>query len=262
MMPGRRLTAPEAVVYPESDGKPMAESELHQDEMVRIIQTLRLWFEDDPLIHVAGNQLLYWEEGNPRLSIAPDVYVIKGLPKWPPLRTYKLWEVKRPPAVVIEVTSSTTRREDLGRKRRIYADLGVPEYFLFDPLGDYLKPPLQGFRLAGGGYEPIVPEPDGSLVSEELHLRLTHTGTSLSFFDRDTGERLLDAYETRDAARAEAVAEATARRLAEERLQAEIAARHEAEVRALAEADARRALEAELAALRARLGERNGPKGQ
>ena len=48
--------------------------------------------------------------------------------------------------MVFEITSRGTRLEDLGTKRALYAMLGVREYFLYDPLGEYLQPPLQGYR--------------------------------------------------------------------------------------------------------------------
>ena len=59
---------------------------------------------------------------------------------------------------VLEVTSDTTQKKDLGDKKAIYQRLGVDEYFLFDPLGDYLKPRLQGYRLGTGGrYRAVAP---------------------------------------------------------------------------------------------------------
>ena len=96
------------VYYPESDGKPMAESDLHRDEMVRAIQTLQDAYAGRPDVYVSGNLLLYYEEGNPRASVAPDVMVVFGVPKLPLRRVYKLWEEGAAPSVVIEITSPST----------------------------------------------------------------------------------------------------------------------------------------------------------
>jgi hypothetical protein len=93
--------------------------------------------------------------------------------------------------VVIEITSKTTRREDQQKKWQLYRDvLQVPEYFQFDPTEDYLKPPLQGFKLLHGEYVPI--EPVGErLPSEFLGLHLERDGHQLRLFDPVTGTRLL-----------------------------------------------------------------------
>src|SRR5437870_711767 len=120
-------------VYRDSDGKPMAESDLHRDEMMRLIQTFQAAFADHDDVYVTGNLLLYYEEGNPRASVSPDLMVVKGTGKHR-RRTYLLWQEGIVPCFVIEVTSPTTRREDQRRKRDLYARLGVAELVLYDPL--------------------------------------------------------------------------------------------------------------------------------
>jgi Uma2 family endonuclease len=218
------------VVYPTSDGKPMAETDVHRQEMTRLIDTLDALFAADPAMYVSGNLLLHYEEGDPRASVAPDVFVVRGVAKG--LReVYKLWEEQRPPVLIIEVTSRTTRREDLGKKQELYARLGVREYILYDPLGEYLRPPLQGYRLGAGAYRAMEPDAEYGLLSE-LGLRLRLMDGRLMLFDRQTGARLLspaervaaeaaraDAEAARaDAEAARADAEATARRTAEQRI--------------------------------------------
>jgi len=192
------------ITYPESDGKPIAETELHLREMFRLIMTLDGYFADRADVHVAGNQLLYYEEGNPRRSVAPDVYVTVGIPKLPLLRTYQVWREGQPPTFIIEVSSLKTRREDLGRKRDLYAQLGVSEYILYDPLAEYLRPPLQGNELAGGVYLPMQMEHDGSLLSKALGLCLQLENGRLRFIERHTDLPLLSPVElaTQEAARA------------------------------------------------------------
>jgi len=173
------------IVYPESDGQPMAESDLHRKEMTYLIDALTEHFRRADDIYVAGNLFFYYKKGDPRSVVAPDLFVVKGVVKRN-RKVYKLWEEHRPPCFVVEVTSDTTRDEDLSDKLTVYEQLGVEEYFLFDPLGDYLDPRLQGHRLVNGRYRPAPLEADGSLVSrttgvtfrvEEEHLRLTETSS-------------------------------------------------------------------------------------
>jgi Uma2 family endonuclease len=208
------------VHYPETDGEPMAETDLHRDEMADTIALLKRRYRDDPMAYVAGNLLIYYEEGNPAARFAPDVFLVLGVPKRR-RRIYKLWEEKRAPSFVLEVSSRGTRLEDKGTKRELCAELGVSEYFLFDPEADYLKPPLQGFRLQGGRYEPIADDA-GRLRSEVLGLLLARDVEGrLRFVDPATGAQLLRIDEraeheatraNREAARADA-AEAEIARL-------------------------------------------------
>lgn len=178
------------IEYPESDGQPMAETDVHRDEMVDLIRALRRRYQDEPDVYVTGNIFLYYQEGNPWAVVAPDVFLVKGAPKRQ--RTiYKLWEEGRAPSLVIELTSEHTRDEDLSKKKSCYRILGVEEYFLHDPCGDYLEPPLQGWRLVGGLYQPIRPEPDGSLPSLTTGLLLRREGQGLRLVDAVTGKPLL-----------------------------------------------------------------------
>jgi Uma2 family endonuclease len=222
------------VEYPSSDGKPMAETDTHRDEMVYLIEALRRWFRDAEDVYVSGNIFLYYVEGDPRSSVSPDVLVAKGIADAKEQHDiYRVWEEGSPPVWVMEVTSRKTRLEDLNKKKLLYQSLGVQEYFLFDPLGDYLEPPLQGYRLLSGRYEPILVEGDGSIVSEELGLMLTREPQGLRMVDPRTGKRLLRPIEETDA-------------------------REAAERRAEQETAARRALEEELARLRAELERKGG----
>src|SRR5215475_7189396 len=157
--------------YPETDGKPMAETDVHIDVLIYLREALRDHFRDDPRVYVAGNMLFYYEEGNPAACVAPDVFVVQGVAKGE-RRTYRLWEEGQPPAVVFEITSRSTRLEDLGTKRALYSMLGVQEYFLYDPLGEYLQPPLQGYWLQEGEYQRMPPIGPDHWMSQVLHLEL------------------------------------------------------------------------------------------
>jgi Uma2 family endonuclease len=264
------------IEYPESDGKPVGETDVHRREILHTIETLERHFRDAPDIYVSGNLMFYYEEGNPSAVVSPDVFVVKGVRKGL-RRTYKLWEEGVAPCVVIEMTSRSTRLEDKGNKRALYALLGVREYFLFDPLGEYLKPPLQGFTLVDGEYAALPVESDGGIISRELGLKLCRDETVLRLFDLASGREVVRTEDLSDVLQQtlarvqqteeQAQREADARRLAEEqaRLAAEQArlateqaqreadARRHAEEQAQQEAEARRRAEAEIERLRAEL---------
>jgi len=230
----------EAIDYPSSDGLPMGETDIHRDEMASAIFVLADRFRGQNDVYVAGNLLVYYEEGNPKARFSPDVFVIRGVPNRQ-RRVYKLWEEQQAPGFVLEVSSRGTWLEDFGNKKALCARLGVAEYFLYDPEADYLHPSLQGFRLDGGEYRHIRPGSGGGLRSKALGLILRLDGLRLRFFDAQTGarlprpEELARAIEASDRARVEADR-----------------ARAEAD-RARAEAEARlAAAEAELEKLRRR----------
>lgn len=206
--------------YPASDGKPMAETQTHLWEMMNLITALEDRYRDDPGVYVVGNMLFYYVQGDPRSVVSPDVFVVKGIPKRV-REIYKLWEERKAPCFIIEVTSKTTRNEDLERKRNLYERLGVEEYILHDPLGEYLRPSLQGYRLVGGRYQKIDPELDGTLVSRSTGLRLFREGEHLRLLDLETGAPLMTDQEARDGFRRTQAAlesERVARRALEEEL--------------------------------------------
>ncbi len=220
--------------YPESDGKPFAESDLHRQWMMRIIDRLERFFAGQR-VYVSGNLLVYYVEGVPKKCVAPDAFVV--LDCEPRLRKiFKLWEEKKTPNFVLETTSSTTQREDLYKKTCLYAQLKIPEYFLFDPLGDWLNPPLLGYRLVGGGYVPMEPDDQGCLHSDQLGITLWLEEGRLLLAATATGKRLLTGREWGEEEQQRA-------REAEQRA-------GEAEQRLLQERAARQALEEELRRLR------------
>lgn len=219
------------VSYPESDGKPMAETDLHRNNMIALLHALEQFFKDDPQVYVAGNILLYYEKGNPKASCAPDVFVVRGISKGL-RRIYQVWEEGKAPDLVIELTSKSTKQEDLGSKKRLYTKLKVREYFMFDPYHEYLSPSLQGFRLQGEKYIRMEPSA-GRLRSEVTGLELGVVDPLLRLFDPETGMMLRTPAEAEEARREEAKArreEAKARAQAEQALQAA-----DAEKRRLAE---------------------------
>jgi Uma2 family endonuclease len=229
------------IEYPTSDGQPMAETLEHQQVMIDLIQGLRSRYREAPDVWVAGNFFLCYEEGNPNAHISPDVMVAKGVEKEKERPNYLLWE-EQPPSLVVEVTSKPTQREDQGKKKRLYARLGVEELVLFDVLGEYLRPRLQGFALEEGQYLPLTLEADGSLLSRTTGLLLKPEGKRLRLVDAVTGERILWNEEL-EAAHAQ---EAAARRTAEAQAAEEAAARRAEEAARRAAEERIRALEEEL----------------
>lgn len=201
-----RQTTDRTIEYPTGDGKPMAETDIHRDDMIDLIQTLKDYFAREVMTYVSGNLLMFYEEGNPRKHISPDVFVVHGVTNQN-RDNYLVWKERKGPDLVIEITSKSTKREDRNKKRAVYRDiLKVPEYFQFDPTEDYLKPPLQGFRLIGGDYVPIEPVA-GRLPSQILGLHLERDGKELRLYDPATGSRLLKRDEQRDDAKRRAEAE-------------------------------------------------------
>jgi Uma2 family endonuclease len=168
--------------YPTSDGRPMAETDWHRDLMNNLIDTLQAFYADNPKVYVSGNLLLFYEPGNRRRHVSPDVFVVKGVPKRE-RPNYLVWEEGRGPDIVIELTSSSTRSEDVKKKFQLYRDtLRVQEYFLFDPSGDYLDPPLRGYRLRGGDYAAIRAV-NGRLPSKVLGLHLERDNRKLRLYN-------------------------------------------------------------------------------
>jgi Uma2 family endonuclease len=230
------------IEYPESDGRPMGETDLHRDWMVRILELLRFRYRGQR-VYMASDLLVYYQEGDPTQFIVPDDFVVLDCEPGR-RRTFKTWAEGKCPNVVFEVTSRGTRQNDEIWKPPIFAKLGIQEYFLYDPTSDYLNPPLQGFRLVDGGYVRIESDAGGAIACEQLGILLRLDGSDLVMVDARTGQLLLTAEE---AAIADAHAQA-------EKAQEEAEARRAAEAAAAAAQTRAAELEAELKRLREVLG--------
>ena len=213
---------PAEIEYPSSDGQPMAENDWQREAILYGISTLRYHYRDWPDVYASGDLLLYYEEGNPKKAVASDVFVVCGAAKHFRM-TYKLWDEPKAPDFVMEVASASTWKQDVGEKRGLYARLGVREYWLYDPRGEYYQPPLRGLRLEDGTYQPLPARVEGGarvVHSEVLGLDLRVDGERLRFRDPATGQDLRTLQES------------------ETRLEQEVAARHAAEAQ-IAELQAR-----------------------
>jgi Uma2 family endonuclease len=177
------------IEYPSSDGQPMAETPTHVEAIMLLHQALQDFFRDRSDVFVASDIFWYWQEGNPGARVSPDVMVVPGVQPRDirDRRSFFSWEESGAvPAVVFEMASEGTVLQDLGPKYWQYEELGVREYFLFDPEGLHLVPVLQGFRLNRSAYRRLLPA-DGMLESD-LGFRLRAEGPVLRLIDGRTGQ--------------------------------------------------------------------------
>ncbi len=194
------------IVYPETDGMPLPDGEYQSPIFRRVLIPLEGYFRDVPGAHVNGNTILYYVEGDPRRSVSPDCYVVFALSEaaihslsLEGNNTYLLWEVGKPPEFVLEIASGSTARTDLGRKRDLYAELGISEYWRYDASGgDFYGEPLVGEHLVDGEYRRLEThvEDDGRVWghSAELNLDLWWIEGELRYWDPAQG-RWLPTYE-------------------------------------------------------------------
>ena len=238
--PNLHATQAEEAFYPCSDGKPMTEN---MWQFRAIVSGTRDIESAHPGALVAGDILIYPEEGNRDNKIGPDVLVALGLGTHN-RSSYFVWREGKPPDWVLEVASPGTQVEDRRDKPSRYAKIGVPEYWLFDPRGNVYPrgtPRLQGFKLVDGEYRPLesrLMDGERTIRSEVLGLDVRidgEDGELLRFRDVATGRDIrhqseIEADEKRAKARAER--EAAQRKAAEARAEWEAAQRKAAEARA------------------------------
>ncbi len=202
--------------YPESDGKPIAETPIHWLATVDATHPLRLFYQDRRDVYVASDMFVYYVERDLRRSLVPDVWVAFGVPKLPERRTWLTWLEGKGPDFVLEITSKSTKREDEVSKKKLYEELGVKEYWQFDPTGDYLDPILKGRELGPDGkYRDLVLKERNGVVRHAslLGLELCLEEGRLFYFDPVGNVRLLT-YTEQDTARQKA-------EMAEQTMQAE-----------------------------------------
>ena len=235
----------ESVFYPIEDDEPLAESEYQLFPLVYAYGALTAWFSNDPTTWVGSDMFLYYQEGDPGKVVAPDLFVVTQTHKEERRNIFQTWVEGRIPDFTLEVLSESNYRNDLVTKFPIYRQLGVREYWMYDPTPTgILSPPLQGHRLVGGEYQPI-PIDEMALpgryrgVSEVLRLELHAERDWFRLFDPVEGIYRRDIQESEQALAAEREA-----RLADQQaLAAERAARLADQQALAAERDARAELE-------------------
>ena len=226
------------IEYPEEDGEPLAETDFQYIPLTYTVASLRARYASREDIYVAGNMLIYYRMNVPEACVAPDVYAVIGARGNHKRRSWFTWREGAVPAFVLEVASESTWRYDAAGKRAIYAEIGVTEYWRFDPTGECFSPALIGERLVDGAYQPIevAYDKDGILRghSDVLGLDLCALpNLDLRLYDPERDEWLLDYSE-------------------------EQAARQAAELQAQTERDARQAAELRIRQLEALLKAQNG----
>lgn len=200
------------IIYPTSDGEPVAETYDHLYAILTTLEVLRLYLQGRRAT-VLANQYLFYAENLTKLRVAPDVMVIYDVE--PGGRdSYKIWEEKQVPKVVFEMTSAGTQKEDQETKKDLYENIEIQEYWLFDPKGEWIDEQLIGYKLGKNGYERIT-----NNRSEVLQLRLEVEGKLIGFYRLDNGEKLLVSDELIEALRTETLRRMEAEALAEQERQ-------------------------------------------
>ena len=219
------------ILYPETDGKPLPDGEYQAPLYVDIVGTLQTHFSNRPDVHVNGNTMFYYEEGNPRRVISPDCYVAIGVDIERIYRnnTYLLWEMGKPPDFVMEIGSPSTWRNDLGPKRDLYARLGIGEYWRYDGTGgDFYREPLVGEYLEDGEYHrfELNLEPEGMVWghSPTLELDLCWDKGVFRYYDPQARSYLLNREEEHAARRSAQAAAESAQTAADTERAARLAA--------------------------------------
>lgn len=226
---------PTDALYPEEDGEPMAASDLHRHQLIWTLEALKAHFSHDPSVYVSADILMYYVQGDPTKSIAPDVLVSFGI-GMKKRRTYLVWEEGKVPDFVMEFSSKKTYHNDLTKKMDTYASLKIQNYFLYDAEGLYLPSQLMGFELVNGVYVEVQPDASGGVRSSSLGLDFRIRDEEIGIYNPVAGGWLKTRAEAAEA-RAD-VAEARAKQQA---------------ARAEQEANARQKAEAEVAQLREQL---------
>ena len=247
--------------FPESDGQPMAETYPNVLQMLDLLFVLQHLFDVQgrgPSTSVGANQFVYYNRYNGRDNISPDVYVIFDHPT-PTPPSWKTWVEGKFPDVVFEITSPSTQAQDLsdapGGKRRLYAELGAREYYIYDPQ-QVMRPALLGYEARAGRMEPLSATPGGGIMSPLLGAELRPVamgetaermaGVWLRVIDPRTGEPVPIAAEEHDdlrETREQLAEEARACAVMREQLAEEARARAVMEGRLAEEARARVVME-------------------
>ncbi len=167
------------IIYPESDGKPMANNTEQFNWIVAIEQNLEWLFADNSNVFVAGDLFWYPVEGKPHIVNAPDVLVVLGRPKGK-RGSYLQWkEDGISPQVVFEILSPGNTKSEMERKLVFYERYGVEEYYIYNP-ENYQ---FQAWWRGDGGLDVV--EIAESLVSPRLGIRFELSETELKIYRPD-----------------------------------------------------------------------------
>ncbi|MDM3857099.1 MAG: Uma2 family endonuclease [Aphanizomenon gracile PMC649.10] len=188
-------TTPE-IIYPDSDGQPMADNTKQYQWIVKIKENLEILFASQDDVFIAGDLLWYPVEGSVKTCQAPDVMVVFGRPKGD-RGSYQQWKENNiPPQVVFEILSPGNRTPQMINKSLFYQRYGVKEYYIYDP--DTLE--LSGFILAEDAF--TVVENINGWISPRLRIRFEITPDNLEIYYPD-GRKFLTTVELNQVAEQE-----------------------------------------------------------
>ena len=237
--------------YPCEDDEPMAETDFHAEQIITLSDQLKRYFAINELVHIAVDSFVYYSEGDITKCVAPDIYIVFGVDKYPLRRSFYTWAEGAAPVAVFEFLSDSTAHQDRNKKVGLYLnDIGVQEYFIHQP---ELKKPTEfhGWqRSPSGNIIEIVPDVEGGLFSEALNLWFRWKD------DHTTDVRLLRPYLPDGTPITTSMEEAHLHQQEKDLRQQEKYLRVEAEAMAAAEAERRRELEIEIERLRTQLADK------
>lgn len=177
--------------YPYSDGHFEMEGDFHSGPLRAVLDALRAIFDGRDDMYFAADMGLFFEKGNRRAVVVPDLVVVFGTAKRS-RNSLKLWEEPKAPDFVMEVISEDSLRNDMEYKPPLYAALGVTEYWTFDSLGRIPTPIIARRLNDAGTYDAIPQAPDGTYHSDALGFDLRADPSGLSVRDAATGESVFD----------------------------------------------------------------------
>jgi Uma2 family endonuclease len=203
------------IIYPDSDGQPMADNTEQFQWIVLFKENLECLFANDANVFVGGDLLWYAVEGQPEIRVAPDVMVALGRPKGK-RGSYRQWqENNQPPQVVFEILSPGNTLKEMAKKLKFYDAHGVEEYYVYNPDTN----DLAGFQRQNG--ELIIIDEMDNWVSPRLGIRFALTTETLLVYHPD-GQRFLTTVELAQLSQQQRLrAEQEALRAEQEKLRAE-----------------------------------------
>ena len=174
------------IIFPSSDlwsEEPPLESDLHRRQIDLLIRLLEWWWRNRQDFYVSGNLTIYFSPNQKKSEDfrGPDFFVVLGTER-KPRRSWVVWEEEKFPNIIIELLSPSTAEIDKGFKKKLYQDtFRTFDYYWFDP--DSLE--FAGFHLVDGKYQPLEPNNQGWLWSQQLELFLGIHNNQLRFFTPD-----------------------------------------------------------------------------
>ncbi len=158
--------------YPYEDDEPMSATEFHGEQIVTLSDQLKRYFAINELVHIAVDSFIYYSEGDISKCVAPDIFIVFGVEKYPLRRSFYTWAEGTALVAVFEFLLDSTAHQDRHRKVEIYLDdIGVQEYFIHQPEMEQSAEFHGWRRTSSGNIVEMVPGADGDLFSAALNLR-------------------------------------------------------------------------------------------